>query len=102
MPPFIDPPQWTDEQLEQDRQTSIARFVDERSTVLGPRYQQTLLKNVAFVRSLFEASDDLRELASGTALAAQPSLIDVARYPCFGNTIYQHWPRFLIEHALDG
>src|SRR5579864_4753116 len=80
MPAFIDPPTWTDEQLDAERQRSIALFIAERSATLGPRYQRTLAKNISFVEDLFNASSDLRELASGQVLAEQPSFINVARY----------------------
>lgn len=80
MPAFIDPPLWTNEQLEEGRQYGIALFIAERSATLGPRYQETLARNIAFVTDLFAASDNLRDLATGQALAAQPALVDAARY----------------------
>jgi len=56
MPAFIDPPLWTNEQVEEDRQRGIALFIAERSATLGPRYQETLARNITFVTDLFAAS----------------------------------------------
>lgn len=77
---FVSAPVWADERLEEDRLQSISRFIEERSALLGPRYQRTLARNIRYVIALFRASDNLLDLASGQVLADRPSFIDVARY----------------------
>jgi hypothetical protein len=80
VPAFVSPPLWTDEQLEADRQQSIAHFITERQDVIGSRYERALVKNIRYVIALFRASNNLHDLVTGKVLADQPAFVDVARY----------------------
>ena len=70
MPAFVNPPLWTNEQLEADRQQSIARFITERQDVIGSRYERAVVRNIRYVIALFRASNNLRDLVTGKVLAA--------------------------------
>jgi XamI restriction endonuclease len=80
MPTYAVLPVWTDDQLEQGRQAAIDNFIQERMAQGDPIYAQTLKDAVGEVEALFAATNDLRSLAGGAALAARPSLLAVARY----------------------
>lgn len=78
----IAPPVWDAETLKRDLLKGIADFVRDRTAEGGARYRAAFAKNLADVESLFEATNDLREFATGVALAARPPLSHVARYLC--------------------
>lgn len=80
MPPFIQPNVWSDAELEEHRQRSIARFIAERNAESRARYQETLARNIQLVTTLFQATNDLLGFSGGQVLAANPALFSVARY----------------------
>lgn len=80
MPPFALPPTWSDDQLEDDRQRSIARFIAERNAESRASYETVLARNIELVTSLFDDTENLLQFGSGDVLANRPALISVARY----------------------
>jgi hypothetical protein len=74
------PPIWDDAALEEQRRRAIETFVTARNAEGGTRYRAAFAENLALVQALFEQTDDLLEFASGSALAADPRLLQPARY----------------------
>jgi len=74
------PPAWTDEELESQRRVAIALFIEERMAEGSASYRAYFAANVDLLERLFEDTDDLLAFADGTALAARPPLLQVARY----------------------
>src|SRR5947207_1474737 len=79
---FVQPPIWDDETLEGRRREAIADFIGERSAEGGTRYREAFARNVTAVETLFAATHDLLDFASGTVLASNPGLTRTAR--CLG------------------
>jgi hypothetical protein len=77
---YAQPPKWTDEQLEERRREAIADFIAARSAEGSARYQAVFAARMHDAETLFSATDDLLDFASGRALANDPGLIEVARY----------------------
>jgi hypothetical protein len=80
---FIEPPAWDDAALDAARRRATAEFIAERTAELmagNVRYREVFLENLTAVRVLLAATDDLIDLASGAALAANPRLMRAARY----------------------
>jgi XamI restriction endonuclease len=77
---YLEPPRWTDDQLEERRREAIADFIAARSAEGSARYQEIFATRLAEAEQLFAATEDLLLLGSGEALAGNPSLIEVARY----------------------
>lgn len=77
---YIDPPKWSDDELEGRRREAIADFIAARSAEGSARYEEIFAIRLAEAKQLFAATDDLLDFASGAALAANPSLIEIARY----------------------
>jgi hypothetical protein len=77
---FVSPPRWSDGELEADRLRAIARFVEERTTTVGPQYRLEFQRSKALVDDLFRATDDLLALADAEAIAERPARIRAARY----------------------
>ena len=77
---YAQPPKWTDEQLEERRRESIADFIAARSAEGSASYEAIYAARLGEAERLFEATNNLLEFGSGTALADEPALIEVARY----------------------
>lgn len=66
--------------LEQYRRAAIDAFVAARAEEGGQRYREKLHESIGAVNRVFDATNDLQNLASGSALSEQPGLIEPARY----------------------
>ena len=77
---FESPPRWSDERLEAMRRQATADFVVSRLQEGSDRYRPTLARCREAVGRLFEATNNLRALPGGAALAADASLLTPARY----------------------
>lgn len=77
---FTPPPEWDDDRLESDRRRAVADFIAERMTEGSTKYQSAFTQSIIPVETLFTATNDLLDFASGSALAMEPSLIRAARY----------------------
>lgn len=77
---FSEPPVWDDAALEAHRRQAVADFIDERTNEGSVRYRTVYAANLAVVRELFAATDDLLRFTDGSALAANPKLTRTARY----------------------
>lgn len=71
---------WADEELELARRDAIAAFIEERSAEGTARYRANFAGALEKVERLFAATDDLRALGTGQALADDPPLVELARY----------------------
>lgn len=78
--PAAQPPTWTVEELEEQRQASIADFIAERTAEGGEAYRRAFAQAHSVVKHLFAATDNLLTLATGRVLVAEASLVDAARY----------------------
>jgi hypothetical protein len=74
-----DPPRWTLEQLEADRELALAAFVAERGREGTEAYRAAFLANRPVVQRLFELTADLREFG-GQLFQSEPNLLAAARY----------------------
>lgn len=77
---YIEPPEWTDDQLEERRREAIADFIAARSAEGSATYEQIFASRLAEVERLFDATANLLDFESGAALASEPALVDIARY----------------------
>jgi hypothetical protein len=79
-----EPPVWTEQQLERDRQRSIQAFIAGRTAAAGAlareTYRTVLAVSIDQVRALLAATDDLLTFASGDLLVRQPGWLELARY----------------------
>lgn len=80
VPAPVAPPRWDRAPLERCRQEAILEFVKERSAEGGQRYRNAFEAKLGAVRNLFDATDDLRTLEDGKALADHAEFIEPARY----------------------
>jgi hypothetical protein len=71
---------WPDEVLETARRTSVENFVRERTAQGGQQYLNAFHEDLTRVTDLFEATNDLLDLATGSALADAPVRVQIARY----------------------
>jgi XamI restriction endonuclease len=77
---FVSPPLWVDEALDERRRRAIDDFIAERAAEGNKPYEAAFAANVAEVESIFAETGDLRDFATGAALASKPGLTLVARY----------------------
>lgn len=77
---YASPPVWDAAALERDRQRATANFISAWHAAGRLQYEMQLAENMASVRHLFDATDDLLTLPDGTALVADPSLLRAARF----------------------
>lgn len=77
---YSPPPTWDNATLERLRREAVERFIAQRAAEGGQRYRDRLSENIASVERLFIATNDLLDFTDGSALATNPSLIEVARY----------------------
>src|SRR5688572_17823903 len=75
----VDPPYWSAEQLEEDRQRALAAFVEERGREGTAAYRAAFEDSVLVVRRLFELTRDLREFG-GEVFLHEQGLLAAARY----------------------
>ncbi len=68
------------EELEARRREAVAMFIAQRGREGSARYREASATNRELVRALFDATDDLIDFSSGTALADSPQLLAIARY----------------------
>jgi hypothetical protein len=80
MADFASPKRWTQAELEAARLAAIADFVEERSKEGIEPYRSACAESLGLIERLLAATDDLRELATGVALAAEPDLLRIARF----------------------
>ena len=77
----IPPPSWSDDELELDRQASIARFRRERLEEPLEQYLETFDASRRVVEELLEATVDLTALSSASLLVlTDPGLLKALRY----------------------
>lgn len=76
---IIGEPYWSDDELENDRQFSIQRFIDERLDEYRQPYVAIFQNYKERVRKLLDETDDLQNLEPDTFLK-QPELAEPARY----------------------
>lgn len=77
---FVPPPIASMEELEERRREAVAAFIAQRGMEGGARYREASAANRDLVHALFDATDDLLDFTSGTALADSPHLLSIARY----------------------
>jgi Holliday junction resolvase len=77
---FAAPPHWSTDGLEKKRRQATADFIKERLAEGASRYEPILDECVRQVRLLFDRTDNLRYLGSGSSLASEPELVTPARY----------------------
>lgn len=77
---YAPPPRFTDAQLEAARTSAIQDFIQDRASQGDAEYLWLFARNVELVRELLATTDDLRNLGSGIAIQATPSLLEAARY----------------------
>jgi hypothetical protein len=77
---YVASPFWTPERISDDRDLALDDFVSERQRQGAPDYEKHLGGAMAEVATLFEATDDLVSLVSGTALSENPRLVAAARH----------------------
>lgn len=76
--PF-EPPRWSQEELESERQVALANFIRERGEEGTRLYEDAFHKNESLVRRLLDLTDDLRDF-TGEVLTEEPDLLTAARY----------------------
>lgn len=77
---YAQPPRWTDDELEARRRESIADFIVARNSEGSANYEKIYAVRLTEAERLFDATNNLLDFGSGAALAAEPALIEVARY----------------------
>jgi hypothetical protein len=77
---YPSPRRWTDDELEAAAVAATTDFVAERQAQGGAAYRAAYEEAIDVVRELFAASDDLRSLADGGALADNSAFVNAARY----------------------
>ncbi len=77
--PRLDPPAWTDGQLEASRVRALGDFVSSWGATGTKTYEEKVREFTAQIGSLFETSDDLRSLSEDTFLQ-RPDLLQAARF----------------------
>jgi hypothetical protein len=77
---FATPHRWTDAELDAARLAAIANFIAARMAEGTAAYQAAFAAASVSVARLFAATADLTTFGSGAALAADPALVDAARY----------------------
>ncbi|MCL6537009.1 MAG: XamI family restriction endonuclease [Acidothermus sp.] len=75
----LQPPKWTEEQLETGRQEALAAFIRERGQEGTRAYREAFDEIEPVVSRLFEATSDLRNFR-GEVLREDPKLLPAARY----------------------
>jgi hypothetical protein len=73
------PPRWTEEELDADRQIALTGFVAERGREGSQAYQAAFERSEAIVTRLFDLTDDLRAF-SGEIVLGTPELLAAGRY----------------------
>jgi AcrR family transcriptional regulator len=77
----IEPPRWSDEELEVDRQVSITRFREERLREPLEQYLETFDTYRGVVEDLLEATVDLTKLSPPEIdVLTDPALLEALRY----------------------
>ena len=78
---LVDPPRWTDEELEHERRIAISLFREERLTEPVERYIEAFDDYVVGIERLMQESDDLRSLrAVAQAVLTDGDLLEAVRY----------------------
>ena len=92
---YARPPKWTDEQLGGAAARQSRDFIAARRPRGALAYQAVFAARMHDVETLFSATDNLLDFASGRALANDPALIEVARYlaapPISGGDLQPPW-----------
>lgn len=73
------PPRWSQDQLEAERRTALANFIQERGEEGTRAYEAAFRKNEPVIRRLFALTKDLREFG-GHVITTEPELLAAARY----------------------
>lgn len=74
-----EPPEWTEEQLEEGRSEALAGFIRERGEEGTRAYRAGFDEIEPVVRRLFQISSDLRDFR-GQVFREDPELLPAARY----------------------
>ena len=78
---LVDPPRWTDEELEHERRIAISLFREERLTEPVERYIEAFDDYVVGIERLMQESDDLRSLRDvAQAVLTDGDLLEAVRY----------------------
>src|SRR5689334_450054 len=77
--PFIDPPRWSPEELDAQREIALTRFIEAWGREGTRAYRELFERNAPIVRSLFELTSDLTDFRAAR-FANEPDLLTAARY----------------------
>ena len=76
---LLEPPKWTEEQLEAGRQEALAAFIRERGQEGTRAYRAAFEEIEPVVRRLFKVTNELRDFR-GEVFRQDPELLPAARY----------------------
>jgi len=98
----VQPPRWTEEELEVGRRVAIGKFRDDRLQEPLEQYLEAFDTYRGVVEDLLEATVDLTELSSaGVEILTDPALLEALRYMA-GPPISQDDLKVLADASLAG